>query len=124
MRIKQLFISFTTLAFLWTGLLAPAQAAMLATQEYLHATDRQASLAIIDTALLREDVQQQLTAMGVDPAHAMNRIASLPDQDVAALAEQIESMPAGGDLLGVVGVVFVVLIILELTGVIDIFKKM
>jgi hypothetical protein len=61
--------------------------------------------------------------MGVDPADAMQRISSLPDQDLAKLAEQFESMPAGGDLLGVIGIVFVVLLILELTGVVDIFKK-
>jgi hypothetical protein len=123
MRIKRLIIIFTSLAFFWTGLLAPAQGAMLATQDYLQAGNRQASLAAIDTALMRADVQQQLTAMGVDPADAMQRIASLPDQDLAKLAEQFESMPAGGDLLGVIGIVFVVLLILELTGVVDIFKK-
>jgi hypothetical protein len=97
---------------------------MLATQDYLQAGTRQASLAVIDTALMRADVQKQLTAMGVNPADAMQRIASLPDQDVTKLAEQFESMPAGGDLLGVIGIVFVVLLILELTGVIDIFSKM
>jgi hypothetical protein len=125
MCIKRLIICFTTLAFMWTGLIAPAQGAMLATQDYLHAADRQASLAIVDTALLRTDVQQQLTAMGVDPADAMQRIASLPDQDLAALAEQIDTLPAGGDgFFALVGVVFIVLLILELTGVTDIFKKL
>lgn len=125
MRIKRLIITLSTLAFCWTGLLAPAQGAMVATQDYLNASQRESSLAIIDTTLMRADVQKQLTAMGVDPADAMRRIANLPDQDVAALAEQFESMPAGGDsFLAVIGVVFLVLMILELTGVIDIFKKM
>jgi hypothetical protein len=32
-------------------------------------------------------------------------------------------LPAGGSLLGLIGAVFVVLLILEVTGVIDIFKK-
>jgi uncharacterized membrane protein (Fun14 family) len=40
------------------------------------------------------------------------------------LSSQIESLPAGGDsVLVLIGAVFVVLLILELTGVIDIFKK-
>ena len=34
-----------------------------------------------------------------------------------------EQLPAGGDILALIGVVFVVLLILELVGVIDIFKK-
>jgi len=124
MRIKRLIITFTSLAFFWTGLIAPAQGAMLATGDYLQAGNRQASLATIDTALMRADVQKQLTAMGVSSADAMQRIAELPDQDIANLAEQFESMPAGGDsFLAVIGIVFLVLLILELTGVVDIFKK-
>jgi len=39
------------------------------------------------------------------------------------LADRMAQAPAGGDALAVVGIVFVVLIILELVGVIDIFKK-
>jgi hypothetical protein len=35
----------------------------------------------------------------------------------------MQSVPAGGDALAVIGIVFVILIILELVGVIDIFKK-
>ena len=35
----------------------------------------------------------------------------------------MDQVPAGGDFLVLVGAVFVVLIILELVGVIDIFKK-
>jgi len=31
--------------------------------------------------------------------------------------------PAGGDVIAIIGVVFLVLIILEVVGVIDIFKK-
>jgi uncharacterized membrane protein (Fun14 family) len=32
-------------------------------------------------------------------------------------------MPAGGDALAIIGIVFLVLMILEAVGVIDIFKK-
>ena len=35
----------------------------------------------------------------------------------------LRSAPAGGDILALIGAVFVVLLVLELTGVIDIFKK-
>jgi hypothetical protein len=36
----------------------------------------------------------------------------------------MDSLPAGGDgLFAVIGILFIVLIILEWTGVIDIFKK-
>jgi len=124
MKITRAIIGFTMVAFLSAASIAPVQATILSTQGYLQATERQANLDVIDRALLRDDVQGQLTALGVDPADAMERIATLPDQDLATLAEQIDSLPAGGDsLLAIIGIVFVVLIILELTGVTNIFTN-
>ena len=46
------------------------------------------------------------------------RVALFPRQ----LAQQIEELPAGAGLIEVVGIVFVVLIVLELVGVTDVFK--
>ena len=51
------------------------------------------------------------------------RLDALSEAEVATLAGQIGEAPAGGDALAVIGIVFVVLVILELVGVIDIFKK-
>jgi hypothetical protein len=61
--------------------------------------------------------------LGVDPVAATGRVASLSDQELSRVSGQIDQLPAGGDILAVIGIVFVVLLILELTGVIDIFKK-
>lgn len=124
MRITRAVIGFTMVAFLSAASVAPVQATVLSTQGYLQATERQANLDVIDRAMLRDDVQGQLTALGVDPADAMQRIAKLPDQDLAALAGQLDTLPAGGDsLFAVIGIVFVVLLILELTGVTNIFTN-
>jgi hypothetical protein len=122
MRIKQFIVSLVTLAFLGTSLLAPVQAAMVGTHAYMRSVDRDANLAIVDSALLRDDVRQHLMDMGVSPENARQRVANLPDRDLAQLAEKIDSMPAGGDVLAVIGIVFIVLLILEVTGVINIFK--
>lgn len=122
MGIRRAVICFSTLAFLCATLISPVQAGMVGTQQYLHVADRQARLDVIDRAMHRDDVRNQLVALGVDPADAMQRIARLSDRDLAAMAERIEAMPAGGDsLFAVIGVVFVVLMILELTGVTNIF---
>jgi hypothetical protein len=61
--------------------------------------------------------------LGVDPAAASERVASLSDEELASVAGKLDALPAGGDFFAVVGIVFVVLLILELTGVIHIFKK-
>ena len=60
----------------------------------------------------------------MDPASAMTRAAALSDAELAQVAQEMQTLPAGGDgFFAVIGIVFVVLLILELTGVIDIFKK-
>jgi hypothetical protein len=96
---------------------------VISTQEYIAAIDRDATLARIDAVLAREEVRSRLEHYGVDPAAANERIAALTDQELAQLATDLENLPAGGDLLAVVGIVAIVLLILELVGVIDIFNK-
>jgi hypothetical protein len=52
------------------------------------------------------------------------RLARLTDSELRTLADRIDQAPAAGaDILAVIGVVFVVLLILEAVGVIDVFKK-
>ena len=87
-------------------------------------TTRDASLASIQDQLSRDDVRAQLTRFGVSSESIDQRLASLSDSELAALSKRMGDAPAGGDgLLALLGVVFVVLLILELVGVIDIFKK-
>jgi hypothetical protein len=51
-------------------------------------------------------------------------VASLTDQELADVARNLDTLPAGGDgVVVVLGIVFIVLLILEWTGVIDIFKR-
>jgi len=71
----------------------------------------------------RESVQSQLVALGVDVEAAKVRVASLSDAELQQLDGRLAGLPAGAGLLEVVGIVFVVLLILELVGVIDIFKR-
>lgn len=78
--------------------------------------------ATVDAELAREEVRSQMAAMGVDPEAVDARLAALSDDEMAELADNIESAPAGGSVIAVVGVVFIVLLILEAVGVTDVFK--
>jgi hypothetical protein len=100
-----------------------ALAGVISTQQYLAAVDREETRARIDAVLAREEVRSKLEHYGVDPAAADARIAALTDQELELLATELESLPAGGDLLAIVGITFIVLLVLELVGVIDIFSK-
>lgn len=111
------------LAILNLGSPLVANAAMIGTLQAVESGNRALDLATVNAALAREDVRQQFAALGVAPAQVESRIAALTDAELSKLAGQMSDMPAGGDALAIIGIVFLVLMILEFTGVIDIFKK-
>jgi hypothetical protein len=110
-------------AFLAASIQSAARGGVIGTQEYISAIDREAAIERIDAVLAREEVRDALEHYGVDSAAANERVAALTDEELQTLADDLEGLPAGGELLAVVGIVFLVLLILELVGVIDIFKK-
>ena len=116
-------VALSLLAFLTAVSPPPASAAMIGTPAAVAATTRAANLARVDSVLARADVQRHLTDLGVAPQAAHDRAAALTDAELANFAVQLDKAPAGGDILAIIGAVFVVLMILEFTGVIDIFKK-
>ena len=123
MRHRTSLVAVLAASLLAASLQTAARGGVISTQEYLTTVDRDATLARIDAVLAREEVRSRLEHYGVDPVAAEERIAALTDQELSLLATELESLPAGGSLLGVAGVVFIVLLILELVGVIDIFNK-
>lgn len=124
MIVRTLISGFTAISLLMAQVLTPVHAAVIQTQEFLEVQNRAAAMAAIDAALAREDVRRELVALGVDPDAALARAAALSDAELQQLAGQIDALPAGGDgALALIGAVFLVLLILELTGVINIFKN-
>jgi hypothetical protein len=121
--LRRACVALVSLGLLNVGVQAPAVAGVVGTAEALAAARSENPRVTVDAALARTDVRVQMAAMGVDPAAVEGRLAALADHEIGALAAQIENAPAGGDALAVIGIVFLVLIILEVVGVIDIFKK-
>ena len=99
-------------------------AAVIDTQQAVTMQAREQRIAAASATLAREDVRSAMIELGVDPQQAQLRVASLSDAELAQLAGQLQQLPAGGSALGLVGAVFLVLLILEITGVVDIFKKL
>lgn len=116
-------IYFVCLAMLNLGSPLVAQAELIGTLQAVEASTRAQDLATVSSALARDQVRAQFVAFGVDPAQVETRVAALTDPELRTLAGKISEAPAGADALAVIGIVFVVLLILEMVGVIDIFKK-
>jgi hypothetical protein len=103
---------------------SPLQADMVGTRQLLSADARAEQETQVRQFLSREDVRQQLEAMGVDAQAAQDRVAALTDSELQQLSQNIATAPAAGDagVFVVLGVVFLVLLVLDLTGIIHIFR--
>jgi hypothetical protein len=123
---KRWLVSLLCLALLNLGSQPVAHAGLIGTLQAVEAVQagaRAQDLAVVNAALAREQVRTQFVALGVDPAAVGSRVAALTDSELRTLAGKVAEAPAGGDALAVIGIVFVVLLILEAVGIIDIFKK-
>ncbi|MEJ2523705.1 MAG: PA2779 family protein [Gammaproteobacteria bacterium] len=113
-----LVFSTTSVAMVQT-----ASAAVVGTRAVMMDSQRAETLARVQAGLDRADVQAQLEALGVDAETARARIAALTDAELAMLDGRLAELPAGAGIIEVVGIVFVVLLILELVGVTNIFNS-
>jgi hypothetical protein len=102
-----------------------AQAGMVTTDQILDAAAVAQTREKVVEFLAREDVRQQMEALGVDPDDASARAASMTDAEVMQIAGQLDQLPAGQDALGaILGaalVVFVILLITDILGLTNIF---
>ncbi|HWP17875.1 MAG TPA: PA2779 family protein [Burkholderiaceae bacterium] len=69
----------------------------------------------------RPELQARLEQWGVSAELARQRIAALSDQEAAELVAKIDDAPAGGDVLGVILFVFVLLLITDILGFTKVF---
>lgn len=90
--------------------MASAQAAMVSTPEVLSQLDR----AQVVSMLEREDVQQQLSGLGVDPIDALARVDHMTDQEIAQLNGHLGELTVGAGVSTVELLLIVILIIIIL----------
>lgn len=101
---------------------AQAQTGLVSSQEAL-ALDQAGSAQQVQAWLQRDEVAAELTALGVDPALAQARVAALSPEELDAMLDRMHDMPAGAGVIEILGVTFLVLIVLDLIGVINIFGR-
>lgn len=117
-------VSALALAGLVLALPSPAAASLVSSSEALSLDREGQARSVVDAYLAREDVARELASLGVDPELARLRAQALSPSELAELAGRIHEAPAGGDsVIVVIGITFIVLLILELVGVINIFNR-
>lgn len=98
-----------------------SQAAMIANDVVISQAQHHSARAELMQTVQREDVRQQLLNMGVNQAAIESRINLMTDEEIAQLNQQIEELPAGGSVLGVLLIIFIVFVITDVIGATDIF---
>lgn len=97
-------------------------AGVISTKDVLHESR---SNVTIDSFLAKQEVQSKLLEFGVSAENVQARIATLTDEEIEQINEQINTMPAGGDagtILGVLVFIFIVLLVTDILGFTKVFN--
>ncbi|SIT66684.1 hypothetical protein SAMN05216526_0666 [Ectothiorhodosinus mongolicus] len=101
---------------------APASASMLGTEQLLMAEQVAQDRAALIAEFSRDEVAERLTAQGIDPSWAAERVARMTDAEIQELQARMDELPAGASALGAVAAVFLIMVLLDAFGVTDIFS--
>ncbi len=101
-----------------TGTVATAGLPLIGAEQVVAASSGRAQL---EQTLQRAEVIAALQARGVDVDAARQRVAALTDAEAAQVAAEIDKAPAGGDAIGVIVFIFVLLLLTDILGFTKIF---
>ena len=115
--------SLLAIAMFGMSIQSVAVAGIVTTTDLVNSQHLQMERERIHDWMARADVREQLTSLGVDVEQAQQRVAGMTDEEVQQMAARMDQMPVGSGAGEVVIIALLVLIILELSGVTDIFTK-
>ena len=102
-----------------------AQAAMVSTERVVVGVAETSERERVVAFLGRADVVDEMVALGIDPAEARARVATLSDAEIQEIAGALDRLPAGqgaiGAVIGAALLVFLVLLITDLLGLTDFY---
>ena len=98
-----------------------AQARIVSTEEVTTPAAASVSRDTVNRFLARDDVRQAMQGQGLSIEAATQRVAAMSDAEVAQLAGRVEQAPAGGDVLGLMFTVFIVLLVTDILGLTKVF---
>jgi predicted PurR-regulated permease PerM len=99
----------------------PAQAAMIGNEQIINQSQSQQTRGSLQQLFEQDTARQQLQAWGVNPEQIQNRIDSLTDSELARINQQVDTLDAGGNVLGILLIIFIVFVITDVLGATDIF---
>jgi hypothetical protein len=119
--LKRLIASTLIASITAMGLPLSAQAGMVSTEEAVTTITQTAQRNQVTAFLQRADVATALQGQGVSSQDALNRVQALSDAEIDQLAGRIEQAPVGGEVLGLLFTVFIVLLVTDILGFTKVF---
>jgi hypothetical protein len=117
---KRLTVLIVSVNLFTAGL---AHAGVIGTGTVIQHQEQQGNPQRLDQIALQESVATSLRELGVDLGHAKQRVKAMTNEELQQLENRLDQLPAASGALEVIGIVFLVLLILEVVGVTDIFKR-
>jgi len=90
------------------------QGQMISTTAWVNEAARQEMAEKVSKFLDRNDVREQMTASGVSAEEAKMRVAALSDAELQNLSNEIDKATYGGDVVGILVIVLLVILIIYL----------
>ena len=119
-RFKRLTASMLVVCMTSLSLPMQVNAAIVPTQEAAGPAASAERDRVLDF-LARDEVRNAIEAQGVDPQAAVERVKAMSDEEVQQLAGRIDQMPAGGNVLGILFTIFIILLVTDILGFTKIF---
>lgn len=120
--LKRSLVGYLIIASFVFGFLSafPSEGRAMFLPSNLTASERQEDLAKMQPMLESKIIRQRLTDLGLNPQEISSRLAQLSDQEIHDVASKIDTLQAGGGVLGTVVVLLViailVVVLLQVTG--------
>ncbi len=105
------------LCIIGLGMPLPASAGIVTTDQIYAGAERDR----VRDFMLREDVRAQMQSLGVDADSVRERVDAMTDEEIGKLAGRIDQAPAGGDVLGILFAVFIILLVTDILGLTKVF---
>lgn len=118
---KRLTASLLICSTALLGVPLTAQAGIVSSAEALQTPAQYDARAQVNAVLARADVQAEMAGRGLSPEQAQQRVQAMTDEEVAQLAGRMDQAPAGGDFVGVLFTVFIVLLVTDILGLTRVF---
>ena len=101
--------------------LTPVLAAIVSTQELVEISGKQADRNRLFIRLEQQALVSQLEEYGIDPVLAQERVRFMTDAEVAMLNQELDQLPAGQGVGGLIVLLFLVFVITDAVGATDVF---